>query len=143
MGPKCVVGPRVMTSRNLYCLFSYIHDFLPLQTFFFLDAKRYVISYEDSISKPGSQNYLTLGSSYFHSYLVFFTVSFFVGNPVLNIQVILSLDETISIIVSAAIALLYTMLGGLISVAYTDVVQMFFIVFGLVSSKQSLSTLVW
>ena len=49
---------------------------------------------------------------------------------------ILSLDETISIIVSAAIALLYTMLGGLISVAYTDVVQMFFIVIGLVSSKK-------
>ena len=34
---------------------------------------------------------------------------------------------------SAVIALLYTLLGGLISVAYTDVVQMFFIVFGLVS----------
>ena len=37
-----------------------------------------------------------------------------------------------SIILSAVIALAYTLLGGLISVAYTDVIQMFFIVFGLV-----------
>ena len=34
---------------------------------------------------------------------------------------------------SAVIALGYTLLGGLISVAYTDVIQIFFIVFGLVS----------
>merc|ERR550532_2923628 len=36
-----------------------------------------------------------------------------------------------SIIMSAVIALGYTLLGGLISVAYTDVIQIFFIVFGL------------
>jgi len=48
-----------------------------------------------------------------------------------TLQVILALDETVSIIVSAVIAVLYTLLGGLISVAYTDVIQMFFIVFGL------------
>jgi len=48
-----------------------------------------------------------------------------------TLQVILSLEEKVSIIVSAVIALAYTLLGGLISVAYTDVVQMFFIVFGL------------
>merc|ERR1719167_1795662 len=48
-----------------------------------------------------------------------------------TLQVILSLEETVSIILSAVIALAYTLLGGLISVAYTDVVQMFFIVFGL------------
>ena len=45
---------------------------------------------------------------------------------------ILSLEEKVSIILSAVIALFYTLLGGLISVAYTDVIQMFFIVIGLV-----------
>jgi len=48
-----------------------------------------------------------------------------------TLQVILNLDEKISIIMSAVIALGYTLLGGLISVAYTDVIQIFFIVFGL------------
>ena len=50
-----------------------------------------------------------------------------------TLQVILNIDEKISIIMSAIIALGYTLLGGLISVAYTDVIQIFFIVFGLVS----------
>ena len=50
-----------------------------------------------------------------------------------TLQVILNIDEKISIIMSAVIALGYTLLGGLISVAYTDVIQIFFIVFGLVS----------
>lgn len=36
-----------------------------------------------------------------------------------------------SIIVSAVIALAYTLFGGLVSVAYTDVVQIFFIIIGL------------
>ena len=40
---------------------------------------------------------------------------------------------------SAVIALGYTLLGGLISVAYTDVIQIFFIVFGLVSEDWRLS----
>jgi len=48
-----------------------------------------------------------------------------------TLQVILNLDEKISIIMSAVIALGYTLLGGLISVAYTDVIQIFFIVIGL------------
>ena len=52
-----------------------------------------------------------------------------------TLQVILNLDEKVSIIMSAVIALGYTLLGGLISVAYTDVIQIFFIVFGLVSSE--------
>ena len=38
----------------------------------------------------------------------------------------------ISVIVSAAVALLYTILGGLYSVAYTDVVQLFCMAVGLV-----------
>jgi high affinity choline transporter 7 len=48
-----------------------------------------------------------------------------------TLQVILNLDEKVSIISSAVIALGYTLFGGLISVAYTDVIQIFFIVFGL------------
>jgi len=48
-----------------------------------------------------------------------------------TLQVILNLDEKVSIIMSAVIALGYTLLGGLISVAYTDVIQIFFIAIGL------------
>jgi len=48
-----------------------------------------------------------------------------------TLQVILNLDAEVSIIVSAVIALGYTLLGGLISVAYTDVIQIFFIFFGM------------
>jgi len=48
-----------------------------------------------------------------------------------TLQVILKLDINVSIIVSAAIAVMYTLIGGLISVAYTDVFQLFFIAFGL------------
>merc|ERR1719410_2074177 len=48
-----------------------------------------------------------------------------------TLQVILNLGEKVSIIMSAIIALGYTLLGGLISVAYTDVIQIFFIAIGL------------
>ena len=50
-----------------------------------------------------------------------------------TLQVILKLETNISIIISAVIAVMYTLIGGLISVAYTDVFQLFFIAFGLVS----------
>ena len=46
---------------------------------------------------------------------------------------ILELDTRISIIVSACIAVFYTLFGGLYSVAYTDVVQLICIFAGLVS----------
>ena len=55
---------------------------------------------------------------------------FFTGS---TLQVILHIENTISIIISAIIAVVYTLLGGLVSVAYTDVFQLFFIAFGLVS----------
>ncbi len=55
--------------------------------------------------------------------------------PGSSLQVILNIDTVTSIIISAVIAVLYTLVGGLISVAYTDVFQMFFIAFGLVSEK--------
>lgn len=48
-----------------------------------------------------------------------------------TLSVILGLTDSISIIVSAGIAIFYTLFGGLYSVAYTDVVQLFCIAIGL------------
>ncbi|CAH8619392.1 unnamed protein product [Schistosoma rodhaini] len=48
-----------------------------------------------------------------------------------TLGVIVDLDQKTSIILSACIALVYTLFGGLYSVAYTDVVQLFCIFFGL------------
>jgi len=48
-----------------------------------------------------------------------------------TLAVILNMDNKVSIIVSAAIAVSYTLMGGLYSVAYTDVVQLFCIFIGL------------
>ncbi|XP_007456880.1 PREDICTED: high affinity choline transporter 1 [Lipotes vexillifer] len=48
-----------------------------------------------------------------------------------TISVIISADVRVSVIVSALIATLYTLVGGLYSVAYTDVVQLFCIFVGL------------
>lgn len=53
--------------------------------------------------------------------------------PGATISVIISADVRVSVIVSALIATLYTLVGGLYSVAYTDVVQLFCIFVGLVS----------
>lgn len=49
-----------------------------------------------------------------------------------TLSVIIELDNTVSIVVSALIALMYTLFGGLYSVAYTDVIQLFCIFIGLV-----------
>lgn len=49
-----------------------------------------------------------------------------------TISVIMKLDNTTSIIVSAFVVVIYTLFGGLYSVAYTDVVQLFCIFAGLV-----------
>ena len=46
-------------------------------------------------------------------------------------KVILSLDRTTSIVASAVIAVFYTLVGGLLSVAYTDVFQISFIGLGI------------
>jgi high affinity choline transporter 7 len=46
----------------------------------------------------------------------------------------LGLDNTLSIIISAAVAVTYTLIGGLYSVAYTDVIQLGCVLFGLVFS---------
>ncbi|XP_036068284.1 high-affinity choline transporter 1 isoform X3 [Oryzias melastigma] len=44
-----------------------------------------------------------------------------------TMSVILGLSSTISIIISAAVSIVYTFLGGLYSVAYTDIIQLCFI----------------
>jgi high affinity choline transporter 7 len=48
-----------------------------------------------------------------------------------TVSTVLNLDFTVSVIVSAAVAVLYTFLGGLLAVAYTDVIQLIFICLGL------------
>ena len=48
--------------------------------------------------------------------------------------VILDINAELAIVVSAAVAIFYTFLGGLYSVAYTDIIQFFFIAIGLVSA---------
>uniref|UniRef100_A0A8D0DLD6 High affinity choline transporter 1 n=1 Tax=Salvator merianae TaxID=96440 RepID=A0A8D0DLD6_SALMN len=48
-----------------------------------------------------------------------------------TMKVILDIEGYLAIILSACIVILYTLLGGLYSVAYTDVIQMIFIMFSL------------
>ena len=56
-------------------------------------------------------------------------VIFFLGA---TLTVILDLALTQSVILSACVAVFYTLIGGLYSVAYTDVIQLFCIFIGLV-----------
>ena len=49
-----------------------------------------------------------------------------------TISVIMDIDDRISIIISAIVVVIYTLFGGLYSVAYTDVLQLLCIFAGLV-----------
>lgn len=51
-----------------------------------------------------------------------------------TLSVIVDINIKMSVVISALIAIFYTLVGGLYSVAYTDVVQLFCIFLGLVSS---------
>lgn len=51
-----------------------------------------------------------------------------------TLSVIVDINIKMSVVISALIAIFYTLVGGLYSVAYTDVVQLFCIFVGLVSS---------
>ena len=53
-----------------------------------------------------------------------------------TLAVIIDMDQGASVILSACIAVFYTLFGGLYSVAYTDVIQLFCIFIGLVSWNQ-------
>lgn len=50
-----------------------------------------------------------------------------------TMSVILDLSYTVSIWISAAVAITYTLMGGLYSVAYTDIIQLVLIFISLVS----------
>ena len=54
-------------------------------------------------------------------------------SPGTSISVIIDLDTRITIPLSAGVAMVYTMLGQMVSVAYTDIIQLLFIIVGLVS----------
>ncbi|XP_067938215.1 high affinity choline transporter 1-like [Watersipora subatra] len=49
-----------------------------------------------------------------------------------TLYVITGMSVVLSVIVSAAVAILYTLIGQMISVAYTDIVELFFLAVGLV-----------
>lgn len=51
-----------------------------------------------------------------------------------TLSVIVDINIKMSVVISALIAIFYTLVGGLYSVAYTDVVQLFCIFLGLVGS---------
>jgi len=51
-----------------------------------------------------------------------------------TLSVMVDINIKISVVISALIAIFYTLVGGLYSVAYTDVVQLFCIFIGLVGS---------
>ncbi|XP_041365035.1 high-affinity choline transporter 1-like [Gigantopelta aegis] len=48
-----------------------------------------------------------------------------------TVAIILGISDIVAIIVSACVAVFYTFLGGLLSVAYTDVIQLIFMLAGL------------
>lgn len=54
-----------------------------------------------------------------------------------TMSVILDLPYALCIWISAAVAIIYTLLGGLYSVAYTDIIQLTLIFFSLVSFTSS------
>ena len=60
-----------------------------------------------------------------------FLILFFLF-PGATLTVILDLALTQAVILSACVAVFYTLIGGLYSVAYTDVIQLFCIFIGLV-----------
>ena len=64
-------------------------------------------------------------------------VIFFLGA---TLTVILDLALTQSVILSACVAVFYTLIGGLYSVAYTDVIQLFCIFIGLVRISYSVES---
>lgn len=52
-------------------------------------------------------------------------------------SIILGLSSALSIVISAVVSIIYTFLGGLYSVAYTDIIQLSFIFVSLVRNRGS------
>lgn len=57
----------------------------------------------------------------------------FDSDPGSTIRVVLDLSFAVCVWISAAVAIIYTVLGGLYSVAYTDVIQISLVFIGMVS----------
>ncbi len=55
-------------------------------------------------------------------------------SPGATLSVILGLSDTLSIIISAAVTVGYTLVGGLFSVAFTDAIQLAVLLIGLVNN---------
>ncbi|CAL4076074.1 unnamed protein product, partial [Meganyctiphanes norvegica] len=87
------------------------------------DAKKTCFSSQGRIQ--GGKFYL---ANIFSLFLAFAAAA---GTASSTLAVILDIPNEMSIIVSAVIAVVYTLFGGLYSVAYTDVVQLFCIFIGL------------
>lgn len=49
---------------------------------------------------------------------------------------VMNTSSYLTVGISAAVAIFYTLMGGLYSVAYTDVIQLIFMFFGLVQTLQ-------
>ena len=56
----------------------------------------------------------------------------FPSYPGATLTIILDMPLTKAVVLSACVAVFYTLIGGLYSVAYTDVIQLFCIFIGLV-----------
>lgn len=80
------------------------------------------------------------GSSSSQQLISYCRFCFFVAGSTLS--VIIGIDMWISVIISACVALLYVVIGGLASVVYTDVIQLFCIGAGLVRLRCRFSSLV-
>ena len=57
-----------------------------------------------------------------------------------TISIVLNISRELSVAASACIAVFYTFLGGLWSVAYTDVAQLICMFIGMVSNQRQLTT---
>ncbi|XP_075997916.1 high-affinity choline transporter 1-like [Genypterus blacodes] len=88
-----------------------------------------------------SKRYVTMLDPFQHSYGNSFTTALLIPAMICDVlwvscslaalggtmSVILGLSSVISIVISAAVSITYTLLGGLYSVAYTDIIQLCFI----------------
>ena len=76
---------------------------------------------------------LTVPWTFLYSY--YYKFIWFTGA---TLSVVIEINNDLSVVISALIAIIYTLFGGLYSVAYTDVVQLFCILIGLVSKSNFL-----
>lgn len=72
-----------------------------------------------------------LSKGFHNTWLLHLYKSYILYFPGATLSVIIDMDHRTSVILSACIAVFYTLFGGLYSVAYTDVIQLFCIFIGL------------